>query len=62
MTRKWQAALFYNMIDVSAINAYVVWQQLHDENNWIFSKKRRRKFLIRLEKELAGMSSALSMQ
>ena len=50
------------MIDVSVINAYVVWQQLHDENNRIFSKKRSRKFLIRLEKELDGMSSALSMQ
>ena len=61
MTRRWPVALFYNMIDVSVINAYVVWQQLHDENNRIFSKKRRRKFLIRLEKELDGMSSALSM-
>ena len=61
MTRRWPVALFY-MIAVSVINAYVVWQQLHDENNRIFSKKRRRKFLIRLEKELDGMSSALSMQ
>ena len=61
MTRRWPVALFYSMIDVSAINAYVVWQRLHDENNRIFSKKRR-KFLNRLEKELAEMSSALSMQ
>ena len=59
---KMASSLFYNMIYVSVINAYVVWQQLHDENNRIFSKKRKRKFLIRLEKELAGMSSALSMQ
>ena len=50
------------MIDVSAVNTYVVWQQLHDKNNRIFGKKRRRKFLICLGKELAGMSSALSMQ
>ena len=62
MTRRWPVALFYNMVDVSAVNAYIVWQQLHGKNNWIFSKKNRRKFLIRLEKELAGMSSALSMQ
>ena len=61
MTRRWPVALFYNMIDVNAINAYVVWQRLHDKNNRIFSKKRR-KFLIRFEKKLAGMSSALSMQ
>ena len=44
------------MIDVSAVNAYVVWQQLHGENNRNFSKKKRRKFLIHLGKELAGMS------
>ena len=61
MTGRWPVALFYNMIDVSAVNTYVVWQQLHNENNRIFSKKRR-KFLICLGKELAGMSSALSMQ
>ena len=62
MTRRWPVALFYNIIDVSAINAYVVRQQLHGENKRIFSKKRRRKFLIRLGKEFAGISSALSMQ
>ena len=61
ITRRWPTALFYNMIDVRAVNAYIVWQQLHNENNRIFNKKRR-KFLSRLEKELAGMSSALSMQ
>ena len=58
MTRKRLIVLFYNMIDISAVNAYVVWQQLHGGNNRIF-KKKRRKFLIRLGKELAGMSSTL---
>ena len=61
MTRRWPVALFYNMIDVSAVSAYVLWQQLHGENNRIVSKKRR-KFLIRLGRELAGISSAMSMQ
>ena len=61
MTRRWPVALFYNMIDVSAVNAYVVWQQLRGENNRIICKKRR-KFLIRLRKEFAGMSSDLSVQ
>ena len=56
MTRRWSVALFYNIIEVSAVNAYVVWQQLHGKNNRMFSKKRRRKFLILLGKELAGMS------
>ena len=55
MTRRWPVALFYNMLDVSAVNAYVVWQQLQDENSSFFSKKKRRKFLIQLEKGLAGM-------
>ena len=55
MTRKWPVALFYNMLDVSAVNAYVVWQQLQGENSSCFSKKKRRKFLIQLAKGLAGM-------
>ena len=58
MTRRWLVDLFY---DASAVNAYVVWQQLHGENSRIFNKKKR-KFLIRLGKKLAGMSSALSMR
>ena len=58
MTTRLPVALFYNMIDVTAVNAYVVWQQLHGKNNRIFIKKRRRKFLMRLGKELAKMSNA----
>ena len=55
MTRRWPVALFYHMLDVSAVNAYVVWQQLQGENSSCFSKKKRRKFLIQLAKGLAGM-------
>ena len=62
MTRRWPVALFYNMIDVSAVNAYILWQQLQGENNRTFSKKRSRKFLIGLGKELGGISSAPSTQ
>ena len=62
MTRRWPVALFYNMIDFTIVNAYVGWQQLHGGNTQIFSKKRGRKFFIRLGKELAGMSSALLKQ
>ena len=43
------------MLDVSAVNAYVVWQQLQGENSSYFSKKKSRKFLIQLAKGLAGM-------
>ena len=28
MTRRWPVALFYNMIDVSAANAFIVWLDL----------------------------------
>ena len=55
MTRRWPVALFYNMLDLSAVNAYVVWQQLQGENSSCFSKTKRRKFLIQLAKRLAGM-------
>ena len=55
MTRRRPVALFYNMLDVSAVNAYVVWKQLQGENSSCFSKKKRRKFLIQLKKGLAGM-------
>ena len=61
MTRRRPVDLLYIMIDVSAVNAYIVWQKLHGENDRNFSRKRRRKFLIHLGKELARMSSALSM-
>ena len=43
MTRRWPVALFYNMLDVSAVNAYVVWQQLQGENSSCFSKKKEKK-------------------
>ena len=62
MTRRWPVVLFYNMIDVSAVIVCVVWQQLHGKDKRIFSKKRKTKFLICLGKEVAEMSSVLSMQ
>ena len=62
MIRRWPVALFYDMIDVSPVNAYTYSSKLlHSESNQIFSKKKR-KFLICLGKELAGISSTLSMQ
>ena len=32
MTRIWPLALFYNMIDVSAINAFIVWKEINCAN------------------------------
>lgn len=60
MTRRWPVVLFYNMIDVSGVNAFVLWQQLQGETTNVFSKKKRRNFLMQLGKELAGLSSSSS--
>ena len=32
MTRIWPLALFYNIIDVSAINAFIVWKEINCAN------------------------------
>ncbi|XP_049450308.1 piggyBac transposable element-derived protein 4-like [Epinephelus fuscoguttatus] len=50
-TSRWPMALFYNLLDVSAYNSYVLWTCLHPK--WeITKKKRRRIFLEQLGKEL----------
>lgn len=55
-TRRWPVVVFYNMIDTSALNAYIVWMSLHPTH---FAKKakKRRRFLITLGKELAGVET-----
>ena len=54
MTRRWPVALFYNMIDVGAIKAFIVWLALNGENSSDKIRKRRA-FLIQLRKEFAGI-------
>lgn len=56
MTRRWPVVLFYNMIDVSAVNAFIVWLELNGESPSI-SVKKRRNFLLELGKELAGVNT-----
>jgi len=34
MTRRWPMAIFYNMLDTSAQNAFVVWMSLNREREW----------------------------
>ena len=41
MTKKWLAALFYNMIDVSAVNAFTAWLELNGESPYISMKKQK---------------------
>ena len=44
-TRRWTLALFYNFIDMAALNAYIVWSYCH-------GKDKRRHFLESLINEL----------
>ena len=54
MTGGWTLVLFYNMIKVSAINTFVIWQGINQKNDNICIRQRR-KFLISLGSELCGI-------
>ena len=60
MTRRWLVALFYNIIDVSAVNAYAIWQQIQNDSTSTISMKKRLTFLIQLGKEFAGIVGSVS--
>lgn len=56
MTRRWPMAIFYNMIDISALNAFIVWISLNPE--WEKqTRHKRRLFLLELGKSLIRQSS-----
>ena len=55
MIRKWPLVLLYNKTYVSAINAFIIWQEIDYENGTICMRQRR-KFLISLGKELCGVT------
>ncbi|CAI5671651.1 unnamed protein product [Oreochromis niloticus] len=51
-TCRWPVALFHNMVDVAAYNAFVLWREIHPD--WMAGKlNRRRLFLEQLGKALA---------
>jgi len=52
MTRRWPLIVFYNMLDISAMNAYIVWLSMN--SNYDIAMTKRRNFLLHLGKELAG--------
>ena len=62
-TRRWHMVIFYNMLDISALNAFILWMPLNKEN---YTAKRgnrlRRSLLISLEKELAGLQDDDAIQ
>ena len=51
MTQRWPMVIFYNMVDVSAMNAFIVWTSIHPSTS-ANKGNERRKFLITLGKEL----------
>ena len=54
-TRRWPLVSFYNMIVVSVINAFIIWQGIiHEDGN--ICMRQRKKFLISCGKELNGIT------
>lgn len=49
MTRRWPLVVFYNMIDVSVMNSFILWKSITSNN------MQRRQFIIHLGKALAGV-------
>ena len=57
MTRKWPMALFYNLLDVSALNAFIIW--IHLNLNWMNGIFYKRKiFFTELGKQLVRDNAA----
>ncbi|XP_031346863.1 piggyBac transposable element-derived protein 4-like [Photinus pyralis] len=52
-SKRWPAVMFMNLIDIAAVNAFVLWQNLNPEWNASYLDKRRL-FLLELAKELVG--------
>lgn len=50
MTRRWPLVVFYNMIDVSVLNCFIIWKSITN------STINRRQFIINLGKELAKVN------
>lgn len=53
-TRRWPMAVFSNMVDISALNAFIIYLQLFPNELGTKSSKRRR-FLMKLGMELGGV-------
>ena len=62
-TRRWPLAILYCMLDISALNAFIIWTSL---NKKIHAEKRgnrlRQSLLITLAKELPGLQDEDTIQ
>lgn len=45
MTRRWPMVVFYNILDVSACNAFLLWTHIHQ--GWNYTKKTSRECFLR---------------
>ena len=62
-TRRWPMAIFCNMLDISALNAFVIWMSLKKENHAGKRGNRfKRSLLISLAKKLAGLQDEDTIQ
>ena len=62
-TRRWPMIIFYNMLDISALNALIIWMSLNKENHAGKRGNRLRwSLLICLAKELAGLQDKDTIQ
>lgn len=59
MTRRWPMIVFFNMIDISALNAIIIWMKL--EKSPKKQKNIRRHLLIKLAKSLAKINTEESL-
>ena len=57
LMRRLPVALLYHVI-VGNTNTFVMWQQLQSENNSKSSKKKEKKFLVQIGKELSELQAS----
>ena len=62
-TRRWPMVIFYNTLDISALNAFIVWMSLNKENYTAkLGNRLRRSLLISFAKELAALQDEDTIQ
>ena len=62
-SRRWPMVIIYNMLDISALKAFIIWMSLNKENHAGKRGNRlKRSLLISLAKELAGLQDEDTIQ
>ena len=58
VTRRWPMVLFYDLENISAVNAFAIWSALDEDEQ----HKERRKFLVARGKELADVAVNVAVE